>query len=1259
MCGIFCRLGVIDNTVGATIDVQRCMCGDEDRNVLLDRRGPDFRSDVDLKSDCGDFVLISSSVLSLSPPFTPQPVVIANPLTRRICCVAFNGELYDIHELNSPSSDGCGPLSDTSVVATAASMSLCSVRGGPCPAAFASWLSDRRGEYSMVVTHGLSRDKVAPAHPTANGSVRRIELECSGEVWLARDPLGRRSLVWRAGRHAAPQNTASTTPGALTDGTNEASTASARTTTTTTATHEPHGALWIEVASSAPPCTCAAAGVCAGCGWHDVPPVGVIVIDVGCRTHNHASAAGTTSTTTVSATSTVHPTPPVRVHLFTPADERSKSQQLRDQTLIPNHTALPTSPPTCRCAPHPPTGTFILPSATLTSFSRMPIDTTFDALAVPPPSLPPALAHRAALLWSTTVHAAAVEAAVGRAVGGLVGSEEAVSGAVSGAAGSAPGDATTAGVAVVGLTTSSAGTSTPHGSRHRVTAAAVAHHAVTAAVPPRDVAAFGAALTRAVTRRVIHTTTAATTAGGVDGDGSSGSVDTNAPSDTGCGVAGTTASPQSDQASAPCREVGAFYSGGVDSSVVCALAAAILASAPHGSHGDATAAHGPAHSANDSSSNVSNDNTPPPLLFTASVAAGAPPSPPPSGVAPAAPACEDSTRAQVTAELAAFAVAPDRVTTLASWFDASPSCCAAPHSAGAPTYPCSTCGAPMDANLRVVGGGGGHPDGDSSRGHGGSAGGNNGARADDGTRPPGRAAHARLRGAVRVVVTANSSTGGAVDANTPPPPSATTPMAATGTTTATPSSTAPPSAALPLLPLPARVSLVCGPCLEAAVVAAPAVAAAAHAAAAARAVERQRAAARATKPWLTDGEWQEGVGGSKRAKGSKGGRRGAAAVADADTADAAGRVGDATGPATDAAASHADDGAVVGSRGATVTDTASQAPPQPDVPPTAHPTVAPPNSPMPPSDEPAAALLAALRGARRPRCSDVSPLLTAAIAAACAPRGSAPLAGLHDGDGGAGLAIAAASTTPPAPASGAATAIPPARRRFCDGSCVRVLVLVDVTLSAAVAAAAHVAQHMSPSVTVMDASIGTAISLATSAIAHVSPTTRVVLHGAGADELMGGYYRHARAAASALGHTGLANGDPRSLCDGNDPANSDLLADAVQLISSADGDSVDDVLRLWHRNLGRDDRIVGSYGVEMRTPFLDEDVVGTIWACAPSGHHEKRLLRQWADSIGLTREAREPKRAVQFGTRFADKHADAKANALETLRNGGSFLRIG
>ncbi|KAG6087278.1 hypothetical protein E4U15_008111 [Claviceps sp. LM218 group G6] len=138
-------------------------------------------------------------------------------------------------------------------------------------------------------------------------------------------------------------------------------------------------------------------------------------------------------------------------------------------------------------------------------------------------------------------------------------------------------------------------------------------------------------------------------------------------------------------------------------------------------------------------------------------------------------------------------------------------------------------------------------------------------------------------------------------------------------------------------------------------------------------------------------------------------------------------------------------------------------------------------------------------------------------------------------------------------------------------------------------------------------------------------TARVLLSGLGADELFGGYVRHATA-YSRRGYEGLV--------------------EELQL----------DVSRLGKRNLGRDERVMAHWEKEVRFPFLDEDFVR--WAIGLSveekcdfAHPEvegesevedqalpepgKRILRLLAQELGMIEVAREKKRAIQFGARTA------------------------
>lgn len=136
----------------------------------------------------------------------------------------------------------------------------------------------------------------------------------------------------------------------------------------------------------------------------------------------------------------------------------------------------------------------------------------------------------------------------------------------------------------------------------------------------------------------------------------------------------------------------------------------------------------------------------------------------------------------------------------------------------------------------------------------------------------------------------------------------------------------------------------------------------------------------------------------------------------------------------------------------------------------------------------------------------------------------------------------------------------------------------------------------------------------------VSYTTqaRVLLSGLGADELFGGYSRHG-AAFSRNGYVGLL--------------------DELQL----------DVDRLGKRNLGRDDRVISTWGREARFPYLDEAFVKWVLErpilekCgfgtelkveglpdAAEGEIEpgKKALRLLAWNLGMHSVAHEKKRAV-------------------------------
>ncbi|KAG5962600.1 hypothetical protein E4U58_003818 [Claviceps cyperi] len=198
------------------------------------------------------------------------------------------------------------------------------------------------------------------------------------------------------------------------------------------------------------------------------------------------------------------------------------------------------------------------------------------------------------------------------------------------------------------------------------------------------------------------------------------------------------------------------------------------------------------------------------------------------------------------------------------------------------------------------------------------------------------------------------------------------------------------------------------------------------------------------------------------------------------------------------------------------------------------------------------------------------------------------------------------------------------------------LVTVNVPFTLTSEHRAEVVELMYPHRTEMDLSIAFALyfaargeglcqsSVDSRQACPYKTTARVLLSGLGADELFGGYVRHATA-YSRRGYEGLV--------------------EELQL----------DVSRLGKRNLGRDDRVMAHWEKEVRFPFLDEDFVR--WAiglsvedkcdfahpvdCESKGEGEalpepgKRILRLLAQELGMVEVAREKKRAIQFGARTA------------------------
>lgn len=158
-------------------------------------------------------------------------------------------------------------------------------------------------------------------------------------------------------------------------------------------------------------------------------------------------------------------------------------------------------------------------------------------------------------------------------------------------------------------------------------------------------------------------------------------------------------------------------------------------------------------------------------------------------------------------------------------------------------------------------------------------------------------------------------------------------------------------------------------------------------------------------------------------------------------------------------------------------------------------------------------------------------------------------------------------------------------------------------------------------------------------------TANVLFSGLGADELFAGYSRHESIFSS--------------LQPGVDPSSqfkelSDLLIYDIEIIHK--------------RNLGRDDRVISSWGKELRYPYLDasfiEYVVNEInpnykikleFFTTKKGKTIAKPIRKWilrevAKHMGLEFVQHEPKRAIQFGSKSAKLEiGQSKAKGTDAL----------
>ncbi len=204
------------------------------------------------------------------------------------------------------------------------------------------------------------------------------------------------------------------------------------------------------------------------------------------------------------------------------------------------------------------------------------------------------------------------------------------------------------------------------------------------------------------------------------------------------------------------------------------------------------------------------------------------------------------------------------------------------------------------------------------------------------------------------------------------------------------------------------------------------------------------------------------------------------------------------------------------------------------------------------------------------------------------------------------------------------------------------LICVNVPYAEFLAHKDQVASLMHPHNTEMDLSIAIALYFAARGQGvlfgddtqkpYTTPA-RVLISGLGADELFGGYTRH----ATAFTRNGASG-----------------LVEELEL----------DILRIGKRNLGRDDRVISHWAREVRFPFLDESVVSWALAlpwwqkcsfgmetptedgtCLEPGKHILRLL---AVELLMPGVAREKKRAIQFGARTA-KMTSGKTKGTQSV----------
>ncbi|SSD60298.1 related to Asparagine synthetase domain-containing protein YML096W [Saccharomycodes ludwigii] len=179
------------------------------------------------------------------------------------------------------------------------------------------------------------------------------------------------------------------------------------------------------------------------------------------------------------------------------------------------------------------------------------------------------------------------------------------------------------------------------------------------------------------------------------------------------------------------------------------------------------------------------------------------------------------------------------------------------------------------------------------------------------------------------------------------------------------------------------------------------------------------------------------------------------------------------------------------------------------------------------------------------------------------------------------------------------------------------LLEVDVSYQDYVKFKEHVVDLIYPKATVMDLSIAIAFYFAASGKSNSGYNRNgiVLFSGLGADELFGGYYKFLHKSLSEI---------------------------QVQLIK--------EINNIHDRNLSRDDKVISSHGVEVRYPFLDDDLIEFTTTSIPLNYKvNKLILRKLASKhLNLGKICEEPKRAIQFGSKTA-KIVDGKGKGTDIL----------